>query len=462
MIKNLTLTMIFGLIFIFQCLSAKGAMSDNFVKVSNTLFEINGERYTYLGTNFWYGLNLGSGGPGGDRNRLIRELDRLKLMGINNLRIQAGSEGPDTEPYRMLPSLQRSPGDYNVEVLEGLDFLLNEMRKRQMYAIMCLNNFWNWSGGMAQYLVWSGVVTTIPYPPPAINGNWSQYQQFTSQFYSNQRAMEIFNAHIRFIVNHTNTYTKVVYKNDPTIMAWELANEPRGGINKEDYFNWINSTSMLIKNLDPNHLVTIGSEGATSSLSSGTNFERDHSFVSIDYTTIHIWVQNWDIYKPNDATETYPKAIEFARKYIDDHEKIAKNLNKPLVLEEFGISRDQNSHDPQSTTTIRDKYYTEIFDYVYSKAVNGGIVAGCNFWAWAGEGRPRINEGLWKLNDSFIGDPPHETQGWYSVYDTDLYTREIIEKYATKMNGVGLIYDGPRQTLLIAIYTMLSLLVKII
>ena len=50
-------------------------------------------------------MNLGSKGPGGDRAKLVRELDRLQAMGITNLRIMAASEGPDAEPWRMVPAL---------------------------------------------------------------------------------------------------------------------------------------------------------------------------------------------------------------------------------------------------------------------------------------------------------------------------------------------------------------------
>ncbi|MBT1703383.1 hypothetical protein KK060_08840 [Fulvivirgaceae bacterium PWU20] len=90
------------------------------------------------------------------------------------------------------------------------------------------------------------------------------------------------------------------------------------------------------------------------------------------------------------------------------------------MLEEFGISRDGNSHDPGSDTKARDAYYDAIFKNVYERASKDkSSLAGVNFWAWAGEGRPRRPEGLWKLNDDFIGDPPHEPQGWYSVHDRD-------------------------------------------
>ena len=145
---------IFLLLAITVSLGNTNQRQDNFVRVNGTRFEVNGTPYYFVGTNFWYGLNLGSKGTGGDRKRLLRELDKLKSMGITNLRIMAASEGPDTEPWRMKPALQKSPGVYNQEVLDGLDFLLNEMGKRNMYAVVCLSNFWPWSGGMAQYIKW--------------------------------------------------------------------------------------------------------------------------------------------------------------------------------------------------------------------------------------------------------------------------------------------------------------------
>ncbi len=424
--------------FLHSCKPIEPKTLTDFVTVKNTGFEINGKPYHYLGTNFWYGLNLGSKGAGGNRDRLLRELDRLQALGVTNLRIMAGSEGPDTEPYRMVPAMQTGPGVYNQEVLDGLDFLLDEMKKRDMKAIMCLNNFWNWSGGMGQYIVWSGATDSIPYPPPNPGGSWDTYQKFAAQFYSNKKAVELFNKHIEFIVSRKNSYSNVDYKNDPTIMAWELGNEPRGIDNVDTFLKWVDETAGLIKKFDPNHLVTTGSEGKTSTTYSGTDLAKDHASKNIDYATIHIWVQNWGIYDPAKADSTYEPSVKYAYDYLHDQEQIAKKINKPVVLEEFGISRDLNNHDPASPTTIRNKYYTSIFEEVYNRAkIDSSVVAGCNFWAWAGEGRPRVPEGFWKPNDQFIGDPPHESQGWYSVYDTDTTTNEIIKNYATKMNSIG-------------------------
>lgn len=420
---------------LFSC-SDDSKTRPGFVKVSGTGFIRDGKSYTFMGTNFWYGLNLGSSGPGGNRERLVRELDRLAAMGVKNLRVMGGSEGPDTEPYRMLPSLQTAPGKYNEQVLEGLDFLLAEMAKRDMVAIMCMNNFWNWSGGMGQYLVWAGAADSIPYPPPAPGGDWGKYQEFTAQFYSNEKAMKMFEDHLRFIINRTNKITGKPYREDPAIMAWELGNEPRGVNNKEAFANWINRTSTLIKELDSNHLVTTGSEGNTSNAFAGTDMVEDHKYKNIDYATIHVWVQNWGYYDPTKADSTYEPALSYARNYISDHLKRAAALGKPVVLEEYGISRDKNDHAAGTPVTVRDKYYSAIFDAVLQEVSKPtSLLRGVNFWAWAGEGRPATPGGLWNMGHDLIGDPPHETQGWYSVYDTDSSTIKVISTYAAKINS---------------------------
>jgi mannan endo-1,4-beta-mannosidase len=427
--------LIFAMIIVVAVAScATDAPKPDFIRTDKTSFIRNGKVYTFMGTNFWYGLNLGSKGPGGDRARLIRELDQLAAMGVKNLRVMAGSEGPDTEGYRMLPSLQPSPGKYNEDVLEGLDFLLAEMAKRDMVAVMCMNNFWNWSGGVGQYLVWAGASDTIP-NPSAPGGNWDEYQRFAASFYSNEKAMNMFNDHLKFIIGRKNSITGVLYREDPVIMSWELANEPRAVDNQAAFYKWVENTSNLIRSLDPNHLITTGSEGNTSGPFAATDVFKDHNFKNIDYATIHLWVQNWAFYDPYKADSTYGPSIDFARSYIKGQLEKAAPLNKPLVLEEYGISRDTNNHAAGTPVTVRDRFYREVFDEVVKEISSGrSAMAGVNFWAWGGEGRPAVPKGMWKLGDNFIGDPPHEPQGWYSIFDTDSSTIRIIKEYAGKIN----------------------------
>ncbi|MDI3288478.1 cellulase family glycosylhydrolase [Polyangium sp. 15x6] len=413
-------------------LHAETTSASGFVRVAEGRFQRDGRPYTFLGANFWYGMNLGAEGPSGNPGRLARELDRLAALGVTNLRILAATEGPEPSPWRILPVLQPSPREYREEILLGLDFLLKEMKARGMVAVVCLNNFWPWSGGMAQYLRWSGA-GPIPYPPPEPGGSWSAYQAYTAAFYSNPAAVEAFHDFVRMLLQRTNRYTGVRYADDPTIMAWELANEPRGGTNVKAFQSWIERTSELLESLDSRHLVTTGSEGETPwPRESGLDVVANHRFSSIDYVTAHVWAQNWGWYDPA-RPKSYEAAVREMKSYLRRHIEHARRLGKPLVVEEFGFPRDAGSHDPAATTATRDRYYRAVFDVVLDAVRAGEPVGGVNFWAWSGEGRPRIPGGHWQKYDPFTGDPPHEAQGWYGVYDTDDTTLRVIAEYARKI-----------------------------
>lgn len=400
-----------------------------FVTVEGTQFKIDGKPYRFVGTNFWYGMHLGVPTK---RERLIKELDKLQEIGCNNLRIMVGSEGPESEKYRVQPPLMIKPFQYNEDILEGLDFLLAEMAKRKIYGVLVLGNFWHWSGGFAQYLSW---LDNSPIPYPSLDGgvSWGIYMDYTFRFYKNTRAKNWFKAHVKKIVERTNSVTGKAYKDDPTIMSWQLANEPKCGVRVRPYRNWIRQTAKFIRKMDPHHLISTGSEGIMSESLFGNrrkNFIKNHS-VEIDYLTAHIWIQNWGWYDPHK-----PKTLETAQKkaiaYLDKHIEIATEMNKPLVLEEFGIARDAESYDANSTVQQRDSYYKHMFDYLYKNIQEGKPYQGINFWAWGGEGRPRVPRSVYEAGDDLIGDPPHEYQGWYSVYNTDVTTHELIKSFNDK------------------------------
>jgi mannan endo-1,4-beta-mannosidase len=403
---------------------------NNFIKVKGTHFEVSGQPYYFLGANYWYGANLGAPGKKGDRPRLIRELDQLGKLGVRNLRVMALSEGPDGSPYRILPAAQNSPGIYDEDILKGLDFLLSEMARRKMSAVLTLTNFWPWSGGMAQYLSWSGA-GPIPYPPPHPGGSWDLYQKYTARFYSSPPAIRLYNGAVKKLVTRKNTINGKNYSADPVIMAWQLCNEPRGLDNLKDYNAWVDNSASLIKSLDKNHLVTTGSEGFTPYDGAGTDFMESHNGKNIDYATAHVWAQNWGWYDPENP-QGYNSAVEKMRGYIQKHVAAATKLGKPLVLEEFGIGRDGGSYDYKAPVKTRDDYYEKVFAEVYKQAADHTPLAGVNFWAWAGEGRPAAPGAIWKKGDAFTGDPPHEKQGWYSVYNTDTTTQKVISVYAGK------------------------------
>jgi len=419
----------------------KQSINNSFVKVKGKRFILNGKPYCFLGTNLWYGAYLGSTAEYGDRERLVRELDMLVSLGIKNLRILAASEGPVNVDFRTRPSFQSIPGVYNEDLLTGLDFLLSEMEKRNMKAVLYLNNYWVWSGGMAQYVAW---LNGEELPNPFLEQyGWVNFMNYSAHFYSNEEAVKHFRDYVNVLLNRKNRFTGKLYKNDPTIMAWELANEPRPGRreksgleNREIFDKWIDETAGYIKSIDTNHLITTGSEGTAGCIDSLSIFIRAHDGENIDYLTAHLWVLNWVLFDPKRPNETYPEAERKAIDYLKEHIEYADNLGKPLVFDEFGIPRDYHSFSPLSATTIRNKYYSKIFEYIYNESKEGTAAAGSNFWGWGGEGRPKDPSGYskWEYGDDYTGDPPQEPQGRNSVFDSDTSTLRVLKEYAEKMN----------------------------
>lgn len=411
-----------------------------FVQRAGTQFFHGGLPYHIAGTNMWAAAYLGADAPIGNRDRLKRELDRLAALGINNVRILGSSEfSPLKNSVR--PTFRNRTNRYNVALLRGLDHALAEMGKRGLTAVIYLTNFWEWSGGMMTYLYWTNGGRYINMNDPA--HPWPEFADMSSEFYSHAAAVRMFNDYVDAVVGRRNSVTGRLYREDPTIMSWQLANEPRpGGSNKsgrkhmQPYLAWIAGSAQLIKSIDPNHMVSTGSEGTQGCIDDDQCVVDAHAATRIDYVTAHIWPQNWGWADPKDLPGTWPTTERNVSTYLARQVAIAERLGKPLVVEEFGYPRDDGSFDPGTTTTYKDHYYKLIYDAVLASVRSGGPLQGANFWGWGGEGRAQHPDHRFVRGDtSYLGDPPHEPQGWYSVFDTDASTQAVIRDYAKAVNA---------------------------
>jgi len=201
---------------------------------------------------------------------------------------------------------------------------------------------------------------------------------------------------------------------------------------------------------------------------------QDHALSEIDAVTIHVWPQNWDWYQPTPAAASgasLQAAITKATTYVLGHARMAATLGKPLLLEEFGLARDGEGFVPSAkyppsadsfapatfsspltplaaaapaaaTDGRRREFYAALFALVLASHGGGGSggapaaeISGVSFWAWAGEGRPSTPGGYWQRGDALLGDPPHERQGWYSVYDDDREMSELIARTAARIHA---------------------------
>lgn len=419
-------------------LSACGGSNEaetSFWRVENGSFVKDADSPShFIGTNFWYGPILASEGRGGDRDRLAAELDSLHALGLDNLRILVGGQGPETEDVRIRPSLQLEPETYNDTLFVGLDYLLAEMAKRDMSAVLYLNNSWEWSGGYGMYLEWAGAGKA---PVPARDG-YNAYTQFVSAFVTNDKAKELFANHVEKVLTRVNSVTGKPYTEDPTIFAWQISNEPRCFSDdpavQAAFKQWIWDVAAQIKSLDPNHMVCTGTEGSVGCQMSIGLFEDIHSCPDIDYLNIHIWPYNWSWARAESLSEDMPNALARTDEYIAAHLEVAERLNKPVTLEEFGFPRDNFEYKKGTPVTGRDAYYKHVLGRVVNESRHGGKLAGANFWGWAGLAGQNPENKFWKEGDDYSGDPAQEHQGLNSVYLSDKSTISIIEEAVKALN----------------------------
>ena len=410
-------------------LSSCRQSSPSFVKVEDGVFVCEDYPSHFIGTNFWYGAILGSEGQGGDRARLEAELDTLKALGMTNLRVLVGGDGPDGIPTRVCPTLQKEPGVYNDTIFRGLDYLLAEMAERNMKAVLYINNSWEWSGGYGMYLEWAGAGKALI---PAEVG-YKAYCDYVAQFVTNEKAKNMFYDHVRHVVSRTNTVTGKPYKDDPAIFSWQIGNEPRcfrpDSAGQAAFVDFMWTTASLIKSIDPNHMVSSGSEGRHGCEGSLELFEKVHSCPDIDYMNIHIWPYNWSWVRENTLKTNLPIAIKNTDEYIDEHLAIAEKYGKPVVMEEFGFPRDDFQFAQGTPTTSRDRYYMHVFRRIAESAKEKGLFAGLNFWGWGGLASQSQTNIYWQQGDDYCGDPAQEQQGLNSVYACDQSTVRVI-RYA--------------------------------
>lgn len=428
--KRLFLLFVVAMVALVGCSEFGKSPVDDIITVKDGQFIRNGEPYYFVGTNFWYGAILGSEGEGGNRERLVRELDFMKSHGIDNLRVLVGGEGENGLLGKIEPNLQPEPGLYNDDVLAGLDFLMMELGKRGMTAVLYFNNAWEWSGGYTQYVAWAN---NTPVLVPRVDG-WFSYNAFAGEFVRNERAKELFFNHLRHIITRTNRYTGLKYTEDPAIFSWQICNEPRAFSskeqdNKEAFAEWIAASAKLIRSLDPNHMISTGSEGFYGCEWDMALCERIHALDEISYINCHVWPYNWKWMRGDNMVADLDRSCANTKEYIDMHIGLGHSINKPVVVEEFGMPRDNMDFHKGSPVVCRDKYYTFVFDLILKDKEQNGPFAGCNFWSWGGFAKTNVEDHeYWAKGDDYTGDPAQEQQGLNSIFFEDRSTLNIIRE----------------------------------
>lgn len=411
------------------------ASATDFVTIRNRRFDRRGQPYFFIGANFYQAAMLADPDVPGGRERLVRELDLLRSIGVTNLRVMAGLEG-SLEAGDGRRGMLARPGEWDEGLLRGLDFALAEMAKRDMTGVLYLTNYWEWSGGMAMYVHWA-TGEPIPDPnQPGVKHIGADHMTYAARFYGLPRAQELFREHVTHVLSRHNTVNGRLYHDDPTIMSWQLSNEPRPGpddpateANLPAFHAWMDETARFIKARAPRQLVSTGNEGTIGCIGKADAFLKAHQSPAVDYATLHLWVKNWGWLKEARLGPQYEEAAARAVRHVEQHIGLAEQLGKPLVMEEFGIGRDDESTDPDSPTAMRDDYYERMFHCVLDSCKARGALQAANFWVWSGEGSLEALRQRRAGNKNFREPADHN-----DVLHTDRTTLEVIRQHNAELS----------------------------
>ncbi|WP_182906523.1 Ig-like domain-containing protein [Microbispora sp. H13382] len=255
--------------------------------------------------------------------------------------------------------------------LRQLDYVLWRASMSGVRVMIPLVNDWTGYGGMDQYVRWAG-------------------GQYHDDFFTTPTIKGWFKDWISHLLNRVNTLTGVAYKDDPTIMAWELADAPRckgtGGLptspdcSAATITAWADEMSRHVKSLDRNHLLSAGDEGfyctdpggpdLTNNCSQGVDTLALARLPEIDLMSLQLFPDKWG------------KDAAWGTAWITRHLADGREIGKPVVLSAFGLL----------DKAVRNPVYQS-----WTNAFRSGKGAGFAFW---------------QINEEFFGDILPDLDGY--------------------------------------------------
>ncbi|WJX58523.1 mannan endo-1,4-beta-mannosidase [Trifolium repens] len=373
----------------------------SFVQRNGTHFIFNGKQHYVNGFNSYWLMTMASDTPT-TRSKVTSTFQQASQLGLNVARTWAFNDAGD---YK---ALQISPGSYEENVFQGLDFLISEAGKYGVQLILSLVNNWNSFGGKSKYVEWArqrghNVISE-------------------DDFFTHPVVKQYYKNHIKAMLTRKNSISGVLYKDDPAIFAWELINQPRyaNDTSGKSIQNWVSEMAAYVKSIDSNHLLEIGLEGFygettpqkqfnPNSTQVGTDFISNNQIPEIDFATIHIYPDQW-LQGSNETTQD-----AFVDKWIEVHIKDSNTvIGKPIIVAEFAKSSRSHGYSIDK----RDNYFKKIYDAISTSATSGGSCAGGIFWQLMPQGLDRYGD------------------GYEVIIENSPSTVEVIKQQSTKMSSI--------------------------
>ncbi|KAK9150123.1 hypothetical protein Syun_008432 [Stephania yunnanensis] len=352
-------------------------MEMGFVRRNGSQFMVDGRALYVNGWNSYWLMDQAV--EDYSRPRVRAMLHTGAKMGLTVCRTWAFNDGA----YN---ALQISPGRFDERVFKALDHVIVEAKRYGVRLLLSLVNNLQPFGGKTQYVKWA----------------WEEGVGMSSSndsFFYDPYIRRYFKKYVKTMLSRKNSITGIEYRNDPTIFAWELMNEPRCMSDPSGKYlqDWIEEMAGFVKSIDRNHLLTVGLEGFYSPKSPGkldvnpgewasvlgTDFIQNSKSSNIDFASVHIYPDQWLVGQP---LETKLKFVEkWVVSHIDDGDKV---LKKPVMFTEFGLSNMNKDFE----LSQRDKLYKTIFDIVYRSARKNGAGAGTFIWQFMVGGMEEYND----------------------------------------------------------------------
>ncbi|KAH8115255.1 CEL4a mannanase [Phellopilus nigrolimitatus] len=323
----------------FASAVARNRRADGFVSTSGQKFVLGGEDFVVAGTNaYWLAQQT--------NEDIDTALSDIAAAGLTTVRTWRRALQADFVFLRLgrgfndVTAVQNSGAYYQLWTngvatfntgdfgISRFDAVVASAEAHGLKLVIALTNNWSDYGGMDVYV-------------SQLNPGGTH-----DTFYTDETLISAYETYISNFVGR--------YAENSTIMAWELANEPRcsgstgtpsaacdttGSTIKA----WAGTISAYIKSIDSNHLVAIGDEGWFQEANPptypyapgvGINFTDNLSIDTLDFGTFHSYPESWG----QTANETL-----WGIQWITDHAAAQTAANKPVLLEEFGVTSDQAS-----------------------------------------------------------------------------------------------------------------------
>ncbi|KAI4339891.1 hypothetical protein MLD38_024777 [Melastoma candidum] len=375
----------------------EASSGDEFVSVNGVHLMLNGSPFYANGFNAYWMMVIAA--DVSQRPKVTAAFQDASARGLTIARTWAFSDGGDWMP------LQISPGVYNEQVFQGLDFVVSEAKNHGIKLVLSLVNNWVEFGGKKQYVAWGKAQ--------------GQTVSADDDFFTNEVIKGFYKNHVKTVLTRRNTITGIAYMDDPTIMAWELINEMRCVSDKsgKTVQAWVSEMAPYVKSIDRKHLLEVGLEGYYGASRSqqypqyfqvGTDFIENNQVPGIDFATVHTYTEQ--------MFQNMPEAdqLSFLNRWVQDHIHDAENtLHKPVLFAEFGKTL------KGYTIEQRDRTFNAMYSGVYSSASRGGAAAAALFWQVLSEG-----------TESSFQD------GYGIVLSRPSSTADIIAQQSSRMNGI--------------------------